>query len=77
MQGRAEYLLFPNQSFDAVMGVMTIHHWSDVTKGLMELKRVAKNTVLLMTHDPNHQGFRLDHFLPDRRLLDQQEMPPI
>jgi ubiquinone/menaquinone biosynthesis C-methylase UbiE len=42
VQGRAEYLLFPNQSFDAVMGVMTIHYWSDVTKGLMELKRVAK-----------------------------------
>lgn len=42
VQGQAEYLPFPNQSFDAVMGVMTIHYWSDVTKGLMELKRVAK-----------------------------------
>ena len=71
VQGQAEYLPFPNQSFDVVMGVMTMHHWSDVTQGLRELKRVAKNTVLLITHDPNHQGFWLDYYLPDRRLLDQ------
>jgi len=77
VKGQAEYLPFPNKSFDAVMGVMTIHHWSDVTQGLRELKRVARNTIVLMTHDPNHDGFWLDHYLPDRRLLDQHEMPPI
>jgi SAM-dependent methyltransferase len=77
VQGQAENLPFPNKSFDAVMGVMTIHHWSDVAQGLKELKRVARNTIVLMTHDPNHDGFWLDHYLPDRRLLDQHEMPPI
>lgn len=77
VQGQAEYLPFHNQSFDAVMGVMTMHHWSDVAQGLKELKRVAGNTIVLMTHDPNHDGFWLDHYLPDRRLLDQNEMPSI
>jgi hypothetical protein len=59
------------------MGVMTMHHWSDVTQGLRELKRVARSTVVLMTHDPSHDGFWLDQYLPDRRLLDQHEMPSI
>jgi len=77
VQGQAEYLPFPNQSFDVVMGVMTMHHWSDVTQGLRELKRVARSTVVLMTHDPSHDGFWLDQYLPDRRLLDQHEMPSI
>ena len=77
VQGQAKYLPFYNQSFDAVTGVMIMHHWSDVTQGLRELKRVARSTVVLMTHDPRHDGFWLDQYLPDRRLLDQREMPSI
>ena len=77
VQGKAEYLPFPNQSFDAVMGVMTMHHWSDLTQGLRELKRLARSTVVLMTHDPSYNGAWLDQYLPDRRLLDQHEMPSI
>jgi ubiquinone/menaquinone biosynthesis C-methylase UbiE len=30
VQGRAEALPFRDSSFDAVLGVLTLHHWSDV-----------------------------------------------
>jgi SAM-dependent methyltransferase len=42
----AEALPFPDDSFDAAMGVLTDHHWSDQAKGLAELRRVARRQVL-------------------------------
>ena len=38
----AESLPFNDDSFDAAMAILTIHHWSDQEKGLRELKRVAR-----------------------------------
>lgn len=39
----AESLPFDDKSFDAAMAVLTLHHWSEQKKGLLELKRVARN----------------------------------
>lgn len=33
VQGRAEVLPFPDDSFDASMAVLTVHHWSDQEQG--------------------------------------------
>ena len=37
----AESLPFDDDSFDAAMAMVTIHQWSDVDRGLRELRRVA------------------------------------
>jgi SAM-dependent methyltransferase len=42
----AEALPFRDGAFDAAMGVLTDHHWSDQAKGLAELRRVARRQVL-------------------------------
>jgi SAM-dependent methyltransferase len=42
----AEHLPFPDDSFDAAMGVLTMHHWQDVGAGLAEMRRVARRQVL-------------------------------
>jgi SAM-dependent methyltransferase len=42
----AEALPFPDDSFDAAMGVLTDHHWSDRAQGLAEMRRVASRRVL-------------------------------
>ena len=43
----AEELPFEDGSFDAAMGVLTDHHWSDHARGLAEMRRVARRVVLL------------------------------
>jgi SAM-dependent methyltransferase len=55
VQGRAEELPFPDGSFDAALAVLTIHHWTDVERGLAELRRVARRQVIL-GFDPSRQG---------------------
>src|SRR5689334_15971862 len=40
VQSSAEDLPFANKSFDASMAVLTIHHWSDQQRGVMEMRRV-------------------------------------
>jgi SAM-dependent methyltransferase len=43
----AEGLPFPDSSFDAALAVLTIHHWTDVERGISEMRRVAPRQVLL------------------------------
>jgi ubiquinone/menaquinone biosynthesis C-methylase UbiE len=45
----AEFLPFPDESFDAAMAVSTIHHWTDKTQGLREMRRVSKDRVVVFT----------------------------
>ncbi len=77
IQARAEKLPLADRCVDAVMAVMTLHHWSDVALGLTEMQRVARRTVMIMTCDPDHEGFWLDDYLPGRRDLDQNDMPSL
>jgi len=48
----AERLPFPDDSFDAAMAIITLHHWADVDAGLRELRRVARRRVVVVTYDP-------------------------
>ncbi|HEY3976685.1 MAG TPA: class I SAM-dependent methyltransferase [Streptosporangiaceae bacterium] len=51
MQGAAECLPFADQTFDAALAVLTVHHWASAAAGLAELRRVARRQVVL-TWDP-------------------------
>jgi SAM-dependent methyltransferase len=52
VQGRAEQLPFEDNSFDAVMAVLSDHHWTDRRRGLTELRRVARRRVVLFNANP-------------------------
>lgn len=52
IDGRADALPFDDNSFDAGLAVLTIHHWPDLDAGLRELRRVCRDRVVLMTADP-------------------------
>jgi SAM-dependent methyltransferase len=56
--GTADSLPFDDQSFDASMAIVTVHHWPDMRKGLRELRRVTRGQVVVMTFDPD----ALDNF---------------
>ena len=75
VQGCAEYLPFADNSFDAVMGVLTIHHWSSPHKGLQEMLRVSRDVVVLLTFDPAIQTCWLLKYFPQLAELDAQIMP--
>ncbi|WP_018932429.1 class I SAM-dependent methyltransferase [Gracilibacillus lacisalsi] len=51
--GTADSLPFDEDSFDASMATLTIHHWPDLEKGLKELRRVTKDQIVIMTYDPD------------------------
>jgi len=52
VQASAEELPFEDDSFDAAMAVLTLHHWSDWRGGIDELRRVARR-VVLFSWDPS------------------------
>lgn len=47
----AEALPFPNRAFDAVMAILTVHHWDDFRQGIDEMRRVARRRLVVLTWD--------------------------
>jgi len=69
--GVAEQLPFRDAQFDAVLGILTLHHWTDQRRGLAECRRVARDHVVLLTWDPtcNDYWFIREYF-PEFQALD-------
>ncbi|MGV1794794.1 class I SAM-dependent methyltransferase [Rhizobium sp. A37_96] len=53
IDGTAEQLPFADQSFDAAMATFTVHQWSDLRRGLGEMRRVTRGPVLVLSCDPD------------------------
>jgi len=51
VQANAEELPFDDDSFDAAMAVLTVHHWADREAGLREMLRVARHRLVLVAFD--------------------------
>ncbi|HEX2062398.1 MAG TPA: methyltransferase domain-containing protein, partial [Thermoanaerobaculia bacterium] len=63
--GRAEELPLADASVDAALAVLTVHHWSDQARGLAELRRVARDRVVVFCWDPAFKHrFWLFDYLP-------------
>ncbi|BBB13986.1 class I SAM-dependent methyltransferase [Sphingopyxis sp. FD7] len=76
VQASAEKLPFDNNSFDAAMAILTVHHWRDKPSGLRELRRVARGRVVLLTFDPASRPWLTD-YLPELAALDEAQMPSL
>lgn len=77
LQGSAENLPFDDQSFDAVMAVLTVHHWSDKPKGMAEMRRVSCGPIVILTYDPAFRDLWLFDYFPELSALGESQMPPI
>lgn len=75
IQGYADDLPFEDNSFDASMAILTVHHWPDKKKGLQEMRRVTRGKIVLLTFDPLHRGSWLTDYLPELVTLDEAQMP--
>lgn len=63
---------------DAAMAVLTIHHWDDeLERGIMELRRVAREAVVILTYDPlvSGQMWLMADYLPEVAELDRRIFP--
>lgn len=68
VRGVAENLPFPSGSFEAAMGVFTLHHWADVEGGLAEVARVAPGRQVFVSVDFEHFSERFwleSDYLPE------------
>lgn len=52
IRASAENLPLPDGSYDAALAVSTVHHWTDLRAGLHELRRVARQRVVIFLRDP-------------------------
>lgn len=76
VQGRAEALPFADRSFDAVMAILTLHHWVDRDRGLAECARVARQRVVLLTWDAWADAFWLSRdYIPAFAEYDRRTFP--
>lgn len=78
VRGSAESLPFSDGAFDAALAILTVHHWADWRAGLAEMRRVARERVVILTWDPAHAGFWLvrDYF-PEILEIDGRMFPPL
>jgi SAM-dependent methyltransferase len=76
LRGAAEALPLGAASFDAAMAVLTMHHWTDLGRGLAEMARVARKRVVLMTWVPDAARFWLtEDYFPEIAADDRQIFP--
>ncbi len=63
IRGVAEALPCADRAFDAALAVLTMHHWTDLSAGLRELRRVAARQVIFF-FEPlvSVQFWLLDYF---------------
>jgi SAM-dependent methyltransferase len=79
VQAGAERLPFADDSFDAALAVLTMHHWSDWRAGVAELRRVARRRVVHLTFDPAFiaRYWLVRDYLPEIAVLDEGRFPPL
>lgn len=76
-QGVAEALPLDDQSVDAAMGTLTVHHWDDLDAGLAEMRRVARKRIVLLTIDAekNSEIWTLSEYFPAAARAEREKMP--
>ncbi|MEE4418403.1 class I SAM-dependent methyltransferase [Streptomyces bugieae] len=76
----AEHLPLSDDAADAVMALLTVHHWTDLAAGIAELRRVARHRIVILTWD--QQVFRerfwlVRDYLPQAAAFDDARAIPI
>jgi SAM-dependent methyltransferase len=80
IRGSAAPLMLRDNSVDAAMAILTIHHWDDqLESGVGELRRVARGPVVILTVDADVSAdmWLLRDYLPEAAALDRATFPAI
>jgi SAM-dependent methyltransferase len=77
VQGAAEHLPFPDRAFDAVMGTLTLHHWTDLAAGLAEVRRVSRRQVfLLFDVEQSNAYWLVQDYFPEVAAIEYETIAP-
>lgn len=77
VRASGDRLPFERKSFDAALAVLTIHHWPNRQIGVLEMRRVAKKRVVILTWDPDAPKWWLLDYFPEIRTTDREIFPSI
>jgi SAM-dependent methyltransferase len=80
IRASAEDLPLRDESVDAAMAILTIHHWdAGQERGVRELRRVARGPVVILTYDAAVSGemWLMRDYLPEVAELDRRIFPPL
>jgi hypothetical protein len=76
--GMADALPFDDGAFEASMALYTVHHWPNMQRGLLELRRVTLGPVVVMTSDPEVLAeFWNVHYFPEVVAAETRRYPSI
>jgi len=76
--GSSEDIALPNESIDGVIASLTLHHWEDIEKGIMEIWRVIKQKgrIVIFSSTPEQmKGYWLNHYFPTMMQRSMKQMP--
>ncbi|WP_131785634.1 methyltransferase domain-containing protein [Protofrankia symbiont of Coriaria ruscifolia] len=74
----AEDLPLDDGSVDAAMATVTVHQWSDIDRGLREMRRVSRGPVVVLTFDGDAlDQFWLADYVPQLIVADRPRYPAI
>ncbi|MGY4098210.1 class I SAM-dependent methyltransferase [Nocardia sp. R16R-3T] len=51
VQAVAEQLPMHTDAVDAALAILTVHHWTDLDRGIAEMKRIARRRIVILTWD--------------------------
>ncbi|MFZ0040272.1 MAG: methyltransferase domain-containing protein [Solirubrobacteraceae bacterium] len=77
INARAEALPLDDDAVDAAMASITIHHWEPPEKGLAELRRVARDAVVVLTFDLDCLPEWQQEFLAEGLVIERPRFPSI
>lgn len=75
----AEQTPIRDQAVDAVTGFLTVHHWSDLERGLAECKRIARKRIILLTQMPRAAPpfWLTQTYFPEVARFDESRFPSL
>ncbi|MES2604223.1 MAG: class I SAM-dependent methyltransferase [Pseudomonadota bacterium] len=79
IRASADSIPLRDRSVDAAMAVLSVHHWdAGCEKGVRELRRVAREAVVILTYDATVSGamWLMADYLPEVAAMDLRIFPP-
>jgi SAM-dependent methyltransferase len=77
IDARAESLPLDDRAVDAAMACITVHHWEPPELGLAELRRVARQTAVVLTFDLDALPDWQKEFLAEGLAIERPRFPSI
>jgi len=77
VRGVAEALPLARGCVDGAMTSLSMHHWRDWRAGLSEMMRIARDVVVIFTHDPDMDAFWIFDYFPAIHAFDLEVFEPV